>query len=134
MSGETTEKVSINQRIDILFTIVDRGKGEEIVETNMKNGVLINMICPGRGTAPSSILEMFGLGDAEKDVVLSIVDNSMTFALMSLLSEKFEFGKPGSGICFAVPMQSLPIQSFSGLKVRRYLAKASFKEENGHGK
>ena len=112
-----------HDRVDVIFTIVSRGKGEDIMDMMREDGVHINVLCHGRGTAPSKILEMFGLGATEKDVVLSFVKNERSAEVLEKISKEMEFAKPGKGIAFTVPMQSIV-----GEKNLRLLI-ASFEED-----
>ena len=91
-------------KIDIIFTVVQRGLGEEVIEV-------------------TSILEMFGLGATEKDVILSFVKTDETHEVITAISEQMEFTKPGGGIAFAVPVQSV-----AGIKVLQYLTTATAEE------
>lgn len=104
---EKISSVSSSEKIDIIFTIVSRGKGETVVDFLRDNGVLISTMSLGRGTAPSSILEMLGLGSTEKDIVMSFVKNEDSKKILKAISEKMDFAKPGKGISFTVPIQSV---------------------------
>ena len=102
--------------MDLVFTIVSRGKGETVLDIFREYRVLQNIICHGHGTAPSSILEMFGLGATDKDIVLSFVKAENSKKILSDLSKKLEFSKPGHGIAFTVPLESIAgIMSFKFL-------------------
>ena len=110
-------------KLDVIFSVVQRGLGEEVIHVTKSRGVYVNLICPGRGTATSSILEMFGLGATEKDIILSFVKTDETHEVITAISKKLEFDKPGGGIAFAVPVQSI-----AGIKVLQYLTTASAEE------
>ena len=110
-------------KLDIIFSVVQRGLGEEVIHVTKSRGVYVNLICPGRGTATSSILEMFGLGATEKDVILSFGKTDETHEVITAISKKLECDKPGGGIAFAVPVQSI-----AGIKVLQYLTTASAEE------
>ena len=110
-------------KLDIIFSVVQRGLGEEVIHVTKSRGVYVNLICPGRGTATSSILEMFGLGATENDIILSFVKTDETHEVITAISKKLEFDKPGGGIAFAVPVQSI-----AGIKVLQYLTTASAEE------
>lgn len=108
----------------MLVTIVDRGLGEKVVGFNQAHGVKVNMICLGRGTASSRILDLLGLGSTEKDVVLSFVPVDRVREALANLSERMEFQKPGKGVAFSVP-----INSIAGANVLHYFTTASLEEE-----
>ncbi len=122
----TDTKSALSQnydRTDIIFTIVSKGKGEEIVDLMREKDILINVKCYGRGTATSGILEMLGLGATEKDIVLSFVKNERSADVLNDISAKMNFAKPGKGIAFTVPLQSV-----AGAKTLKLLTAASLEE------
>ena len=99
--------VNSSERLDVIFTIVPKGKGEHVIDLLRDNDVMVNITCLGRGTAPSSILEMLGIGATDKDVVLSFVKNEISTSLLRRIAKKLDFAKPGNGISFTVPLQSV---------------------------
>lgn len=123
-SYEKISTVASSEKLDIVFTIVSRGKGETVVETIREECVHSSAICHGHGTAPSAILELLGLGATEKDIVLSVVKNEKSENIIKKISEKMDFAKPGHGICFTVP-----IQSVAGIMAFKFLTTDSLEEE-----
>lgn len=111
------------EKLDIIFTVVSRGKGENVVEIMKKSGIFQNTVSQGRGTAPSSVLDLLGLGATEKDVVYSIVKHERCSEVLDTLEKKLEFSKPGHGISFSVP-----IQSVAGMMAFKYIT-ADLSEE-----
>ena len=63
------------RKIKLLVSIVERGMGEKVVGIYRKHNVVINLICLGKGTASSEILDYLGLNKNEKDIILSIIPN-----------------------------------------------------------
>ena len=104
---EKISTVNSSERLDVIFTIVPKGKGDQVIDLLRDNDVMVNMTCLGRGTAPSSILEMLGIGATDKDVVLSFVKNEISTSLLRRIAKKLDFSKPGNGISFTVPLQSV---------------------------
>ena len=114
--SEKIDSICSTQRMDLVFTIVSRGKGEAVLDVFRENRVLQNVICHGHGTAPSSILEVLGLGATDKDMVLSFVKAENSKKILSEISKTLEFSKPGHGIAFTVPLESIAgIMSFKML-------------------
>ncbi len=125
LTAETKTAITKSpDRLDIVFTIVSHGKGEEVIDLMREKDVLINITCHGRGTAPSKILEMFGLGATEKDVILSFVNDKRSKDILGSIAKELDFEKPGKGIAFTVPLQSV-----AGTKVLKLLATASLEED-----
>lgn len=123
-SYEKISSVNSSEKIDVVFTVVSKGKGENVVDITRENGALVNMICHGRGTAPSSILEMLGLGATEKEVVLSFVKDEKSAEMLEKISKGLEFAKPGHGIAFTVPLQSV-----AGIMAFKFLTTESLEDD-----
>lgn len=104
------------ESMDLVFTILQRGKGEKVIKVAHEQGAGFNIIYPGRGTATSSILEIMGLGATEKDVVLSFCKSEISPKLIEAIAENRHFDKAGTGISFSVPLQSV-----AGARVLRFL-------------
>ncbi|MBR2041879.1 MAG: hypothetical protein IKL57_08550 [Oscillospiraceae bacterium] len=113
---EKVETICSTQRMDLIFTIVSKGKGEAVLDVFKENKILQNIICHGHGTAPSSILEVLGLGATDKDIILSFVKAENSKKILAEISKKLDFAKPGHGIAFTVPLESIAgIMSFKFL-------------------
>ena len=113
---EKVETICSTQRMDLVFTIVSKGKGEAVLDVFKENKILQNIICHGHGTAPSSILEVLGLGATDKDIILSFVKAENSKKILAEISKKLDFAKPGHGIAFTVPLESIAgIMSFKFL-------------------
>ena len=118
----------IYEKMDLVFIIVPHGLAEKVTATTQENGVPINLVCPGRGTATSGILEMFGLGATDKDVILSFVRSARVSELLKNLSDELDFDRPGNGVAFSVPFQSV-----AGSRALHYFTTSSSEEGKKHG-
>ena len=58
-------------RIMLLFSIVGRGKGKKYMDMLTAKGISFHMQMTAHGTAPSEMMDIFGLGNTDKDVVIS---------------------------------------------------------------
>ena len=103
---ENTVNDSSIKKLNMLVTIVDRPKGEFYLDVISQFDVNCQMVLGGLGTAHSEILELLGL-EPHKAVILSMVREDKTEAIMNCLEDKFSTIKNGKGIAFAVPMSSV---------------------------
>ena len=101
---------SINEaaikKLKLLFTVVDRPKGEFYLDVLSQFEVNCQMVTSGKGTAQSDLIELLGL-NINKAVILSVVREDMVDPIMKCLEEKFEKIRGGKGIAFAVPLSSV---------------------------
>ena len=104
MSNTVNE--SAIKKLKLLFTIVDRPKGEFYLDVISQFDVNFQMATGGLGTAASELVELLGL-EPHKVVILSVVRENVVDAVMNCLEDKFRTIRNGKGICFAVPLSSV---------------------------
>ena len=94
------------KKLKLLFTIVDRPKGEFYIDVISQFEVNCQMVMGGLGTATSELVELLGL-EPHKAVILSVVREDMVESIMNCLEDKFRTIRNGKGIAFAVPLSSV---------------------------
>ncbi len=91
----------INKDQILSVAIVNRGIGSKVLKEAKKIGVLGGTIFLGRGTVKEPILELLGLDEVKKEVVLMISDRKLENQIHEVLTEKFHLDKPNHGIIFS---------------------------------
>ena len=94
------------KKLKLLFTVVDRPKGEFYLDVISQFDVNCQLAVSGLGTATSELVELLGL-EPHKAVILSVVREDMVDTIMNTLEDKFATIKNGKGVAFAVPMSSV---------------------------
>ena len=94
------------KKLKLLFTVVDRPKGEFYLDVLSQFDVNCQMVVAGKGTAQTELIQMLGL-NIQKAVIMSVVREDMVDPVMKCLDEKFSTIKNGKGIAFAVPLSSV---------------------------
>ena len=101
-----TVNESAIKKLKVLFTVVDRNKGEFYMDVISQFDVNFQMQLQGLGTATSELVDLLGL-NIHKAVILSVVREDLVEGIMHTLEDKFATIKKGKGIAFAVPMSSI---------------------------
>lgn len=91
----------------VLFTIVNRGQGEIIAEMMTEAGITLNLFTLGMGTAPSKVLDYFGFGETEKDILISTMPLDTSKKMLKRLETEYDMQRPYRGIAFTVPIYSV---------------------------
>ena len=104
------------KKLKLLFTIVDRPKGEFYLDVISQFDVNCQLAMGGLGTATSELVELLGL-EPHKVVILSVVREDMVEQIMNCLEDKFRSIRNGKGISFAVPLSSV-----IGVNLYRFLS------------
>lgn len=95
------------QHYKLLITIVDRGKGQTATKLFDRKVPVMDYIIPGHGTAKKEILNLLGLGETHKDVVISLMPAALAETAIKRLQVVLQFDRPGSGIAFTHPIGSI---------------------------
>ena len=104
------------KKLKLLFTVVDRPKGEFYLDVISQFDVNCQLAMGGLGTATSELVELLGL-EPHKAVILSVVREDKVDEIMSTLEDKFRTIRNGKGISFAVPLSSV-----IGVNLYRFLS------------
>lgn len=94
------------EKMQLLFTVVNKEKTEFYVDLLQGFEINMQLILSGKGTAASHTLEVLGLSDSEKSVIISVIKKKRSPEALSLLEEKFNSIKGGKGIAYTVPLTS----------------------------
>lgn len=103
------------QKLKLLITIVNRGKGNFYYDIIEEMDVNMQLLIDGNGTTPSEINNLWGM-EKDRDVILSFVPEDNIKKILKLLDNKFESVRNGVGIAF-----SIPISSVIGVAVYQFL-------------
>lgn len=103
--GNTVNESSI-KKLKLLFTIVDKPKGEFYMDVISQFDVNYQMVLGGLGTARSELVELLGL-EPQKAVVISVIREDLAETVMQCLEDKFTTIRGGKGVAFAIPLSSV---------------------------
>ena len=95
------------KQLALITSIVERGSAGKLTKLYTERQVFTHIRCEGTGTATSEIMDILGLGSAEKDIVLSIAPLGITRVLMDQLNNDLRGAVPGRGIAFTVPLSAV---------------------------
>ena len=109
--------VSSPDRLKLLITVVNRVKSEYYADLIQSYGVNVHYFISAEGTSKKLMLDLIGLSDDRKSVILGVVQGEKAPLLLKDLDKKFRTIKNGRGIAFTVPLTSV-----IGVNTYRFLA------------
>lgn len=90
-----------NKMYQAIYTIVDKGKGETVVEAATKAGSRGATIINARGSGIHETTKLFAMEiEPEKEIVLIISEVSKTEKIVNTIREDLQIDRPGNGIIF----------------------------------
>ena len=116
-NNEPFEKRDDLKKLSLFITIVNAGQAAPIIKIFEDAGVSAQIVQRGRGTATRQIMDILGVEDNGKDVVLSFIKQESIPDVKVELNAFFAASKKNKGIGFSVPLTSI-----IGVKVYQFLA------------
>ena len=114
------------KKLKLLVTIIDRSKALYYSDLLEQFEINMQMVIYGKGTADREMLNLLGLAENEKAIILSVVREDNIPEVLETLSEKFEKIKNGKGIAYTIPMKSI-----IGVSIYQFLSNnKSYKKED----
>lgn len=96
-----------NKRFILFCVIVDFGKAEKVFRESKKLGATGGTFFLGKGTVSSHILNILGLDEMRKEILIMTIDEKLEETFHEELTKKFVFDKPNGGIAFSIPIKNI---------------------------
>lgn len=104
------------KKLYLYFAIVPKGQGNSIVNIMQDNGSSLQFGHMGKGTATKEVLEILGMQDNTKEVIMSVVTEDKIEDIKKELDAFFTINPKRRGIAFTTPFTSV-----IGAKVYHFL-------------
>jgi nitrogen regulatory protein PII len=102
-----TERIK-EMKYRAIFTIVDRGNGESVIDSAKSAGAKGGTIFSGRGSGIHETEKLFSMEiEPEKEVVLIITDADTAEGIVAAVRRDLEIEQPGKGIIFVQPVDQI---------------------------
>ncbi len=98
--------MSAPDKMRLLFTVVNRNKTEFFVDILQGFEINMQLVLSAQGTANDQIMNLLGLTESDKSVIVSVIRRDRVKDALEMLDEKFKTVKGGKGIAYTVPMSS----------------------------
>lgn len=93
--------------MNYIISICDPKAAPKLTEICSELGLSIAVSLHGRGTAVRSMLDILGIEDNEKRVILTIANRKKTKEFIREQKRRLFIGVPGHGVAVAVPIKSI---------------------------
>ena len=93
--------------LKILFFIVDWNRAHFITDVFEEEQVRFYFVSKGKGTARSEVLDLLGVGAADKAVMTCLEQAVLVPVILKEVRRKLGFHSPGAGIAFTIPLSAI---------------------------
>ncbi len=80
----------MSKRPMVLLSIVERDKGKKLIKELENINIKVNFQCVGLGTAPTEMMDIFGIGTKDKDIIISLGNENAVKDMMANIGTIFE--------------------------------------------
>ena len=94
------------KRIKMLLSIVERDKGAKLIKDLKNRNIRLNFQTVGFGTAPTEMMDIFGLGSNDKDIVISLGAEGSVLDLMSNFGATFDTRSKYGGLMIVLNLSA----------------------------
>ena len=102
-NNRSENKVVENTMFSAIFTVVDRGIGEDVVDASKEAGARGATIIHARGSGIHETEMLFAMQiEPEKDMVLILAKSEMCDDIISSIRNRINIDDPGTGIIFTL--------------------------------
>ena len=108
------------KKLKLLVTVVNRKKAEFYTDFLQTFEVNLQLTLNASGTASTEMMNVLGLTDSDKSVILSVIREDNAGVALRELEEKFRTIKNGKGIAYTIPMTGT-----IGVAIYKFLANIS---------
>lgn len=96
-----TERRCEDQMYHLIITIVDKGKGADVISASKESGANGGTIINARGSGENETVKIFNMEiEPEKEIVMILSKFDSTESVVNSIRNKMNIDKPGNGIVF----------------------------------
>lgn len=99
--------MSQTDRIVLLISIISRGKSKAYMEMLKQKNIRYHLQSVGQGTAPSEMMDIFGLGNNDKDIVISFASAKTVEIVAGEIARNIETSSGYGGLMIVLPLEAI---------------------------
>ena len=111
------EKRQDIKKLTLFITIVNGGQSSPILRLFENYGCSAQFVQSGEGTAGRQVMDILGISDNKKEVILSIIKKETVPKIKKELEAYFLVSRKNIGIGFTIPLSSI-----IGVRVYQFIA------------
>lgn len=96
--------------IEIVFTVCNRGNGDDVINLLEANHIKGAMMFNGEGTWEKTNASLFSFGVVERDIVACVVESEKCKAICETLYDDFKLNLKRNGIVFSMALSSATLE------------------------
>lgn len=120
---EYQPQMAARSAVELVVSVVDVSQSEKVLRLYRDTHVLVDFVCMAHGTARTEMLDLLGIGETAKAIVICLTDQARARRLLEKLGHELQMRYPGRGIAFTVPINGI------GVRWHRLLTESDVEKE-----
>ncbi|WP_125116238.1 hypothetical protein [Agathobaculum sp. Marseille-P7918] len=120
---EYQPQMAARSAVELVVSVVDVSQSEKVLRLYRDTHVLVDFVCMAHGTAKTEMLDLLGIGETAKAIVICLTDQARARLLLEKLGHELQMRYPGRGIAFTVPINGI------GVRWHRLLTESDVEKE-----
>ena len=120
---EYQPQMAARSAVELVVSVVDVAQSEKVLRLYRDTHVLVDFVCMAHGTARTEMLDLLGIGETAKAIVICLTDQARARLLLEKLGHELQMRYPGRGIAFTVPINGI------GVRWHRLLTESDVEKE-----
>ena len=108
--SEYQPQMAARSAVELLVSVVDVPQSEKVLRLYRDTHVLVDFVCMAHGTAKTEMLDLLGIGETAKAIVLCLTDQERARLLLDRLGHGLQMRYQGKGIAFTVPINGIGVR------------------------
>lgn len=108
--SEYQPQMTVHSAVELVVAVVDTAQAESVLRVYRENRALVSFECMARGTARTEMLDLLGLGETSKAIVMCLAGHQLAQHLLKRLGYELKMRYPGRGIAFSVPVTGIGVR------------------------
>ena len=106
--SEYQPQMTVHSAVELVVAVVDTA--QSVLRVYRENRALVSFECMARGTARTEMLDLLGLGETSKAIVMCLAGHQLAQHLLERLGYELKMRYPGRGIAFSVPVTGIGVR------------------------
>ncbi|MFR8817690.1 MAG: hypothetical protein ACLVFS_04220 [Butyricicoccus sp.] len=108
--SENRPQMTVQSAVEVVAAVVDVEQSEKVLRIYREEQAPVDFVCMAHGTARTEMLDLLGIGETAKAIVMCMVSRQTGVRLLKRLGRELEMRYPGRGIAFAIPITGIGLR------------------------
>lgn len=94
--SENRPQMTVQSAVEVVAAVVDVEQGEKVLRIYREEQAPVDFVCMAHGTARTEMLDLLGIGETAKAIVMCMVSRQTGVRLLKRLGRELEMRYPGT--------------------------------------